>query len=76
VKNEVPQRDKEVRNFLQVIRVQRRKDNWIGHYWRRNCLLRHAIEGKIEESRDVKGRRGRRRKQLLVDIKEREDTVN
>jgi hypothetical protein len=32
----------------------------------RNCLLKHVIEGKIEEAR----RRGRRRKQLLNDLKE------
>ena len=39
----------------------------ICHILRRNCLLKHIIEGKIE----VKGTRGRRRKQLLDDIKER-----
>ena len=27
--------------------VKRRKANWIGHIVRRNCLLRHVIEGKI-----------------------------
>jgi hypothetical protein len=27
---------------------KRRKANWIGHILRRNCLLRHFIEGKIE----------------------------
>jgi len=31
----------------------------------RNCLLKHVIEGKIE----VTGRQGRRRKQLLDDLK-------
>jgi len=33
----------------------------------RNCLLKHVIGGKIE----VTGRRGRRCKQLLVDLKEK-----
>ena len=33
---------------------------------RRNCLLKHVIEGKMEGM----GRRGRRRKQLLNDFKE------
>jgi hypothetical protein len=23
------------------------KVNWIGHFLRRNCLLKHVIEGKI-----------------------------
>jgi hypothetical protein len=26
----------------------RRKANWIGRIVRRNCLLKHGIEGKIE----------------------------
>ena len=24
-----------------------RKSNWIGHILRRNCLLKHVIEGKV-----------------------------
>jgi hypothetical protein len=31
----------------------------------------HIIEGKIEGSTEVPGRRGRRRKQLLDDLKEK-----
>jgi hypothetical protein len=54
----------EERNVLHTIR--RRKANWIGHVLRRNCLLSHIIEGKIIGTR----RRGRRRKQLLDDLKE------
>jgi hypothetical protein len=34
---------------------------------RRNCLVKHVIEGKIEG----KGRRGRRCKKLLCDLKEK-----
>jgi hypothetical protein len=37
----------------------------------RNCPLKHVIEGKTEERIEVKGRRGRRRKQLLDDRKEK-----
>ena len=44
--------------------VKRRKGNWIGHSWRRNCLPQHVIEGTIERTR----RRGRKRKQLLDDL--------
>jgi hypothetical protein len=55
---------KEERNIL--LTIQRKKANWIGHILRRNCLLKHVIEGKIE----VTGRRIRRRKQLLDDLKE------
>jgi hypothetical protein len=34
-----------------------------------NCLLKHDIEGKIEERIDVTRRRQRRRKKLLDDVK-------
>jgi len=35
------------------------------HILRKNCLLEHVIEGKIEGTIDVTGRRERRRKNLL-----------
>jgi hypothetical protein len=35
-----------------------------------DCLLKHIIEGKIEGRIAVMGRQGRRRKQLLDDLKE------
>jgi hypothetical protein len=34
-------------------------------------LLKHVIEGKIEGRIEVVGRRGRRRKQLLDDVKKK-----
>jgi hypothetical protein len=51
-----------------IYAVKRRKSNWIGHVLRRNCLLKHVIEGKIERRIEVMGRRGRRGKQLLDDL--------
>jgi hypothetical protein len=39
-------RDKEERSILHTRKG--RNDNWIGHILRRNCLLKHVIEGKIE----------------------------
>jgi hypothetical protein len=60
---------KEQRNILQTIK--RRRANWIGHILHGNCLLKHVIEGKIEGRIEVMGRRGRRRKQLLDDLKEK-----
>jgi len=36
-----------------------------------NCPLKDIIEGKIEGRIEVTGRRGRRRKQLMDDTKER-----
>jgi hypothetical protein len=66
---EVLYRVKEERNILHTIK--RRKANWIGHILRRNCLLKHAIEGKLEGRIEMTGRRGRRRKQLLDDLKEK-----
>jgi hypothetical protein len=38
---------------------------------RRNCLLQQVIEGKIKVGIEVTGRRGRRRRKLLGDLKER-----
>jgi hypothetical protein len=66
---EVLHRVKEERNILHIIK--RRKAYWIGHILRRNCLLQHVIEGKLEGRTEMLGRRGRRRKQLLDDLKEK-----
>ena len=66
---EVLLRVKEQRNILQEIR--KRKSNWIGHILRRNCLLQRVIEGKIKGGIEVTGSRGRKRRKLLDDLKER-----
>jgi hypothetical protein len=60
---------KEERDVLHTIR--RRKANWIGHILRRNCLLKHVIEGNLEGKREMMGRRRRMRKQLLDDLEEK-----
>ena len=66
----VLQKFKEDRNIL--LTIKRRKANRIGHILRRNGLLKRVIERKIEGNR----RRGSRPKQLLEDIKERENAGN
>jgi hypothetical protein len=66
---EVLHRVKEERNILHTIK--RRKTNWIGHILRRNCLLKHVIEGKLEGGIEMTVRLGRRRKQLLDDLKKK-----
>jgi hypothetical protein len=68
-KGEVLHRVKEERNIVHSIK--RRKANWIGHILRRNCLLKHVIEGKLEGRIEMTGRRGRGRKQLLDGLKEK-----
>jgi hypothetical protein len=65
---EVLHRVKEERNILHTIK--RRKANWIGHMLHRNCLLKH-VEGKLKGRIEKTERRGRRRKQLLDDLKEK-----
>ena len=49
-------RVKKQRNILHETR--KRKANWMGHIWRRNCLLQRVIEGKIKGAIEVTGRRG------------------
>jgi hypothetical protein len=66
---EVLVRVKEQRNILHEIRKW--KANWIGHSLHRNCLLQRVIEGKIQGRIEVIGRRGRKRRTLLDDLKER-----
>ena len=39
------QRIRDERDFLHTIK--RKKANWIGHILRRNCLLKHVIDGNI-----------------------------
>jgi len=69
-KEEVLQRIQEERRVLHT--TKRRKSNWTGHVVRRNWLLKHIIDGMIERA----GRLGRRRKQLMNDLKEWGDTRN
>jgi hypothetical protein len=72
VRNEdVLLRVKEQRNMLHKIR--KRKANWIDNILCRNCLLQREIEGKIKGGGgiEVTGIRGRRRRKLLDDLKER-----
>ena len=47
-------RVKEERNILHTIR--RRKSNWTGHSLRRNCLLKHVTDERIEGISDGKTR--------------------
>jgi hypothetical protein len=62
-------RVKDQRNILHEI--SKRRANWIGHILRRNCHLQRIIEGKIKGGIEVTGRRGRRRRKLLDEFKER-----
>jgi hypothetical protein len=60
---------KEERNILHIIK--RGKTNWSGHILCRNCLLKQVLEGKLDGRIEMTGRRGRRRKQLFNDLKEK-----
>ena len=66
---EVLLRVKKQRNILHEI--SKRKANWICHNLRRNYLLQEVTEGKIKGGTEVTGRRGRRHRKLLDDLKER-----
>jgi len=59
-------RVKEERSVLHTI--ERMKANSLGHMLRRNSLLRHDIEGNIED-----GKTRKKTKQLLDDLRETRD---
>jgi hypothetical protein len=64
MKNEILHIVKEEKDILHT--TKRKKANGIGHSLRRICLLKHITKGKIEG----RGRRGRRRKNLVYNLKE------
>ena len=70
---EVSRRVKE-RNILHTIKL--RRANWIGNILHMNCPLRHIIEGKTYGGTEATRKHGRRRKQLLDDLKERKSSGN
>ncbi|KAJ4431177.1 hypothetical protein ANN_19774 [Periplaneta americana] len=45
--------------------IRKRKRNWLGHWLRRNCLLKDALEGMVNKRRV----RGRKRDPIIDDIK-------
>ena len=57
-------------NRILLNNILRRKANWIGHILRRNCLLHDEIKGKMMEVKRV----GRRRTQLLDDLRNRRNS--
>ena len=59
--------------FRKTATAVKKPDRQILHILRRDCLLEHVIEGKVEERLEVTGRRERRLrlKQLLDDLTER-----
>jgi hypothetical protein len=66
---EVLLRVKKQKNILHE--TNKRKADWIGHILRTNCFLRQVFEGKIKGGTEVTERRGRRRRKLLDELKER-----
>ena len=66
---EVLQSVKENGSILHTIET--RKAIWVCQNRRRNCVLKHVIEGKVEGRIEVRGRGGRRCKQLLDGFKEK-----
>jgi hypothetical protein len=51
--------------------ISKGKANWICHILHRNCLLQQVIEGEIRGEKDLTGRRVRRYRKLLDDLRER-----
>jgi hypothetical protein len=59
-----------------MLHAIRKKANWIGHILRRNCLLKHVIEGNMDGRIEETGRRGRRCKHLLNGLRKEDDAGN
>jgi hypothetical protein len=57
---EVLLRVKEQRNILHEI--SKRRANWIGHIFRRNCLLKWVIEKKNAKMSDISDGKARKKK--------------
>jgi len=64
--NVFPKTDKIARCSI-LSTIKPRKVIWISHILRRNCHLKYVLEGKMEG----RGRRRRRRTELLEGLKER-----
>jgi hypothetical protein len=73
VKNEeVILKSQGAKEYVRILHeISKRKDNWIGHVLRRSCLIQQVIEGQIKGEIEVTGRRVRRHRKLLDDLKER-----
>jgi len=52
--------------------IKRNQIDWIGHIRCGNCPLNHLMEGKVEEQDRGMRRRRKRRKQLLINFKEKQ----
>jgi hypothetical protein len=64
---EVLHRDNDERNILHT--VKRGKAKLIGQILRGNCLVKQVIGGQIEGRIKMTGRRGRRREQVLHELR-------
>jgi len=53
--------------------VKIRKANYIGHIWRRNCLLNNVTEDRRKTHGT--GRRGRSRTEVVVDLKQIQEDI-
>jgi len=71
---EVLHRDTEERYILHT--ANRRKGNWIGHILRRNCLLKHIIEGNVEGRIDGREDEEEDVSSYRILLRKREDTEN
>jgi hypothetical protein len=65
---------KEGRNILRAIK--KGKVNWIGHILRRNCLLKHIIEGKVEGGIEATGGKEEDVSSYWMTSRKGMDTVN
>jgi hypothetical protein len=58
------------RKMMMMLELKKQRASWFGHILRRNCLLQQVSKRMIKGGIEVKGRRKRRRRKLLDDLKE------
>jgi len=74
VRNEVLRRVKGER--ISYMQWQRRRANWISHILRRNCLLKHAIEWKIQGRVKWREDEAEEVSSYWTSLRKRVDTIN
>ena len=48
--------------------IRKRKRNWLGHWLRRNCLLKYVLEGMVNGKKVLGRRRYQMRDNIMINV--------